>query len=307
MPFIKFFVRDWMGDERLRLCSPAARGFWMDLLCLMHSAPRRGFLQTASGLPLPIEQIARATGCTASEAAKLMQELIDAGVPEQTGEGIVFSRRMSREEEKRERCSQAGSKGGGNPALADTFKGQAKGGAKGDPKGQAKGGAKLNPNPSEAQTHRGSEAQSHRAADTHIAAAVAEVEFEESRVCDPIGLAPDDPERPPRLSVFVEAWNAVGLLPTGETSNRRGWWQQRWADPWFRENWRDAVGRAGLSARCRGEVNEWRATADWFLKDSDAARRILEGEFDSRAPPAKPDKVTEGMAVAKRLLAQAGG
>jgi hypothetical protein len=97
MPFMKFFPRDWMGDDRLRLCSVAARGLWIDLLCLMHSAPRRGYLQTATGIPLPLEQIARMAGCSTDEASRLLQELISSGVCDCSEHGLVYSRRMVRE------------------------------------------------------------------------------------------------------------------------------------------------------------------------------------------------------------------
>jgi hypothetical protein len=145
LPFIKFFPRDWMGDDRLRLCSVAARGLWIDLLCLMHSAPRRGYLQTATGSPLPLEQIARMAGCSTDEATRLISELKDAGVCDCSEHGMIYSRRMVREEGKREKCSEAGRKGGGNPAF------------KGHTKGAAKGEAKQNPNP---QRLRGSDLNS---------------------------------------------------------------------------------------------------------------------------------------------------
>ncbi len=97
MPFMKFFPRDWMGDDKLRLCSVAARGLWIDMLCLMHSAPRRGYLQTVTGTPLPLEQVARMAGCSTDEASRLMQELIDSGVCDCTEHGQIYSRRMVRE------------------------------------------------------------------------------------------------------------------------------------------------------------------------------------------------------------------
>jgi hypothetical protein len=141
LPFMKFFPRDWMGDEALRLCSLPARGLWIDLLCLMHSSPRRGYLQTANGLPLPLEQIARMTGCSTDEVTRLLQELKDSGTCDCTEHGMIFSRRIVREESKRAKCSDAGKKGGGNPyALKDlTFKGEPKGEVKGGDKGEGKG------------------------------------------------------------------------------------------------------------------------------------------------------------------------
>lgn len=144
LPFIKFFPRDWLGDDRLRLCSVAARGLWMDMLCLMHSAHRRGYLQTATEAPLPLDQLARCSGCSSEEVSRLISELLSAGVCDCTEDGMIRSRRMMREESKREKCSEAGKKGGGNPAMRNgTLKGHPKGGNKGPPK--------RNSNPSDAQ------------------------------------------------------------------------------------------------------------------------------------------------------------
>lgn len=93
--------------------------------------------------------------------------------------------------------------------------------------------------------------------------------------------------RPPPLAELVAAWAAAGLPAATETPTRRGHWQMRCADPWFAEHWREAVERAGRSPRCRGDAGDWRATVDWFLRTPDAARRLLEGEFDPPPPAAR--------------------
>ena len=62
MPFIKFYVRDWMGDPQLRMCSIAARGLWFEMICLMHGAKRCGFLETQAGKPLTDDETSRLTG-----------------------------------------------------------------------------------------------------------------------------------------------------------------------------------------------------------------------------------------------------
>jgi hypothetical protein len=54
--------------------------------------------------------------CRLHELAKLKAELLAAGVPSVTDEGILLSRRMVRDEHKRRLCQQAG-KRGGNPTL----------------------------------------------------------------------------------------------------------------------------------------------------------------------------------------------
>lgn len=139
LPFIKWFPNDWLADPSVRTLSLAGRGLWMDMLSLMHLSPRRGYLLAATGSPITPEQLARLTGCSADEATRLLAELTSSGACSCTDDGIFFSRRMVREEGKRELCSEAGRKGGGNPALKNgTFKGHSKGGSKGAPKGGPK-------------------------------------------------------------------------------------------------------------------------------------------------------------------------
>ena len=35
-PWIKFYPRDWRGDQALRVVSLAARGLWIEMLSIMH-------------------------------------------------------------------------------------------------------------------------------------------------------------------------------------------------------------------------------------------------------------------------------
>jgi len=43
-PWLKFFPSDWRADPALRMCSLAARGLWIEMLCLMHEARPHGSL-----------------------------------------------------------------------------------------------------------------------------------------------------------------------------------------------------------------------------------------------------------------------
>jgi hypothetical protein len=117
MPWIKWFPSDWLADEKLRLCSLAARGLWMDLLSLMHKSDRRGFLQQASGKPFTPEQLARIVGCPVEEVSRLLQELIDSGATSVSEDGVLFCRRMVREEQLRQTRAAAGAKGGATTAV----------------------------------------------------------------------------------------------------------------------------------------------------------------------------------------------
>lgn len=143
LPWFKFWVNDWLSDEALRSCSYAARGLWADMLSLAHKCDRRGYLQLREH-PLTAQQIARMTGGSPAEVLPLLRELEDSGVLSVLEDGTYYSRRMVRDETKRQKCSQAGSKGGGNPKLSGqpatpngTYKGDPKGHNKGPPKGRS--------------------------------------------------------------------------------------------------------------------------------------------------------------------------
>lgn len=151
LPSLQFYPGDWLKDPAVRSVSLSARGLWVDMLCLMHESVRRGFLQHATGKPITREQLARMTGCSTEEVSHLLQELEDSGVFSRTEHGIIYNRRMVRDEQKRSLCSEAGKRGGGNP----TFKGQSKGNGKGE--------GKQNPNPSSSSSSDSKESGAARA------------------------------------------------------------------------------------------------------------------------------------------------
>lgn len=140
IPAFQFYPGDWLKDPSLRAVSSGARGLWMDMLCLMWETQPRGYLQTPFGAPLSDEQIARMTGnCSLEEVRGWLGELELLGVFSRTTQGVIYCRRLVRDEHKRCLCAEAG-KRGGNPTL----KGQSKGGSK----GASKGRSKRNPTPS---------------------------------------------------------------------------------------------------------------------------------------------------------------
>ena len=116
-PFLKFFTNDWLADQNLRMCSSAARGLWIDLLCIMNNSKRKGFLEDAKGAPLSIDLIGRLTGADKGESYGLVLELTEMGVlSTEDNTGIIYCRRMVRDDEKSKKGRETGSRGG-NPAL----------------------------------------------------------------------------------------------------------------------------------------------------------------------------------------------
>jgi hypothetical protein len=95
-PWMKFYPSDWRGDQGLRAVSIAARGLWIECLCVMHEAKPYGHL-LLNGEPVDDGTLARMTGASVDEVSALMAELRKAGVFSVTREGVVFSRRMTKD------------------------------------------------------------------------------------------------------------------------------------------------------------------------------------------------------------------
>lgn len=69
-PAFMFYAGDWLRNAKLRRCSPAARGTWIDALCLFHNADEYGVLRW------PLGDIANAIGAQ----LKHLRELVEKGV-----------------------------------------------------------------------------------------------------------------------------------------------------------------------------------------------------------------------------------
>ena len=91
------------------------------MLCLMHEAKPYGHL-VVSGRPVTEAQLATLSGFPQDQVSALLAELESAGVFSKTAKGVIYSRRMTRDESKAVKCAKAGREGGGNPALKRTFK-----------------------------------------------------------------------------------------------------------------------------------------------------------------------------------------
>lgn len=92
----KFWWQDWQADQALRSCSLAARGLWMDMLCIAHAGTPRGHV-TINGQPVTPKRLGTLAGVSERECLRLLRELEEAGVFSKTPEGVIFSRRMVRD------------------------------------------------------------------------------------------------------------------------------------------------------------------------------------------------------------------
>lgn len=118
-PAYQFYPGDEERKTALRLVSLAAYGLWHRMLNLMHAAVPRGWLVGANSKAIEPPELARLVGESPATIKKLLVELEGHGIFSRTQSGIIYSRRMVRDEHVSNVRAEAGSKGG-NPSLTAT-------------------------------------------------------------------------------------------------------------------------------------------------------------------------------------------
>ena len=114
-PAFQFYPGDWRKDVELRSCSVAARGLWIDMLCLAHECDPYGHL-VVNGKPMKAAQIAGQVGLTAAQCSKLIDELVSNGVARVADDGTIYSKRMVADETAREARAEVGRANGAKGA-----------------------------------------------------------------------------------------------------------------------------------------------------------------------------------------------
>ena len=111
----KWFFPDWSNDPGLRASSLAARGLWMDMLCIAAQHDPPGFI-AINGNGADVDTLARLVGASPQVVEPLIAELERNGVFSRNRAGMIYSRRMVRDV-KRMKTAQKNGKLGGNPTL----------------------------------------------------------------------------------------------------------------------------------------------------------------------------------------------
>jgi uncharacterized protein YdaU (DUF1376 family) len=98
LPFFQFYPADYQRDTRA--LSLAAKGGWVDVLCMLHGSSTRG------SMTLPVVGWARVMGATVDQAEAIISELGSINVADvirrENGDVTLESRRMKRETITRE-------------------------------------------------------------------------------------------------------------------------------------------------------------------------------------------------------------
>lgn len=104
LPSFQFYPGDWLRDQ-IAGCSWAAQGLWLRLMIIAHDAEPYGHL-AINGVSIPHENLARMCGGTLSEYTAMITELDRVGIPSYTPDGVMYSRRMVADAQKRETNAQ---------------------------------------------------------------------------------------------------------------------------------------------------------------------------------------------------------
>jgi hypothetical protein len=109
-PSFQFYPADWRKDPELQSCSLAARGLWVEMLCIMHEAEPYGHL-VVNGKSMNEKQLSRAAGGSLKQIRVLLSELESTGVFSRSDDGVIYSRRMVKDQHIRTVRAHAGAKG----------------------------------------------------------------------------------------------------------------------------------------------------------------------------------------------------
>ncbi len=119
-PSFQWYPGDWNRDIAIKTCPLMVRGLWRELLDIMHDGDPYGHL-AINGAAISDEQAARLVGCEVREYKRALAELERKNVFSRTEAGIIYSRRMVRDEEKRNKSAAGGALGAEHGIKGGSF------------------------------------------------------------------------------------------------------------------------------------------------------------------------------------------
>lgn len=118
LPAILIYPSDWLSDE-IAGCSLAAQGLWLRMMFLMHRSSRYGYLTLPNGSAIPSKSVAAQCGIDHEAYVALLVELDSVGKLSRDTNGVIYSRRMVRDEQKRSGDRKRKQKERGNKEKRD--------------------------------------------------------------------------------------------------------------------------------------------------------------------------------------------
>jgi hypothetical protein len=90
-PSFQFYPADWKNNSKLRRCSEAARGAWVDILCLLHDSDEYGVCRW------PLAELARAAGVPLKLAKELAAKDVLKGADKSAASYIYVPRHAGKD------------------------------------------------------------------------------------------------------------------------------------------------------------------------------------------------------------------
>jgi hypothetical protein len=115
-PAFLFYPGDWQRNAKLRMCSLAARGLWLEMICIMHQSDVYGHLRIGP-TSVTTEILGRVVGISIEDILPLVLELEHAGVFSRDADGTIICRRMISDEKLRLSRAAGGVKSLENPRV----------------------------------------------------------------------------------------------------------------------------------------------------------------------------------------------
>lgn len=89
-PSFQFYPKDWRNNANLRRCSAAARGIWMDVLCVLHDSDEYGLVRW------PLKDLANAAGAPIGLVRELVEKSVLKGIDKGDAEPYIYIPRSGR-------------------------------------------------------------------------------------------------------------------------------------------------------------------------------------------------------------------
>lgn len=91
--FVKINIDDWQSNISLKLCSTSTRCLWFELIILMASSEKYGFL-CVNGKPMKVSLISKLTCMTRQQIIKGLKELEEKEIFSRDENGVIFSKKL---------------------------------------------------------------------------------------------------------------------------------------------------------------------------------------------------------------------
>lgn len=89
-PSLQFYPKDWRANSKLRRCTPAARGTWIDVICALHDSDEYGIAR------YPLRELASEVGANLAHIRELVIKGVMKGDDKALTEPFVYVPRSGR-------------------------------------------------------------------------------------------------------------------------------------------------------------------------------------------------------------------